>query len=202
MGDRTRGKSHGYCTGGGMKRRVESSRQAGFVLLIELLLAISILMGGMLAFVALLETAHETSGDAGNDMETALFADAVFNGLRAEASAAAESNQWHVFWNNLRSNGAPLVTPGLWGGSATVIRASAPDISTNQMIGRRHHNGIEDLGIDHSLRYSMAVDPDTVYGSNTPSARVELKVWPGANGPTSNYNAVIFYSEFHNTGGL
>jgi Tfp pilus assembly protein PilV len=186
-----------------MMRGLQSSKSDGFVLLVELLLAISILMGGILAFVALLETVYETSGDADNDMETALFADSVLNGLRAGASAAAESNQWHIFWNDLRSNGVPLVTPDFWGVSETIIHAYAPDISTNQMSGRGHHSGTDNVGVDHSLRYSMAIYPDTVYGSNTPlSARVELKVWPGADGPTSNDNAVVFYSEFHNTGGL
>lgn len=183
----------------------DAASRAGFILLIELLLAMSILMGGILAFVTLLGTTHETSVEAGNDITTALFADTVLNQLRAEAYAAAESNQWHTFWNDLRANGTNMATQVMWGGTGNVIRAStAGEVFTVDMVGLGWHSddGTHDIGTEYSLRYSMSIAPDTPFTSNSAVARVQIKVWPGPEGPTENSDAFVFYSEFHNTGGL
>jgi prepilin-type N-terminal cleavage/methylation domain-containing protein len=172
----------------------------GFTM-IEVALAIAVLALGVLALYALLASALDTSTKAKGDTQAAMFADSVFNTLRAQSAIAAEQEitvpgSWTNFWNSF-SNGVttlPVAFATDWGDGNMAIQNGGPfteSFTNNYGIGERM-----DI-VNHSLRYT--IDARLEWADR---ADVLLRVWDGTFGPTSNKNALVFYSEFRKEGDL
>ena len=75
------------------KSKIKNRRLRGFSL-IEVTLAVFLIGMGVLTLFALFPAGLQQSERAIQDTHIGLFADAVFSGVRAEASAIVDWNQW------------------------------------------------------------------------------------------------------------
>ena len=172
--------------------------------LIEIALAILVLALGVLAMFSLLGSGLDTSNKASADAQAAIFADSVFNSLRAEAQRAAENelavtsaNAWVEFWDNFTTKNAtiPVACAAMWGDGNMVIRNGGPyteSFTNNYGMGGRTNI------VNHSLRYTIDARLEPSYYR----ADVLLKVWDGQFGTINDANAMVFYSEFRKEGDL
>jgi type II secretory pathway pseudopilin PulG len=181
---------------------MNSKGQSAFTL-IEIALAILLIALGILAMFSLLGAALDTSNKASADAQAAIFADSVFNSLRAESLRAAEqgldvtnADAWVNFWNSF-SNGVttiPVACAAMWGDGNLVIRNGGP---YTESFTNNYGTSLTNV-VNHSLRYTIhaGLEPH-LYRAN-----VVLKVWEGQFGPTSDTNALRFYSEFRKEGDI
>jgi type IV pilus modification protein PilV len=203
----------------------------GFTL-IEVALAVLIVGIGILAVAALFSTGLNSSAKAVADTQASMFAENVFNGLRARSLLMAErqtatNKTWNAFWTNFigKTTGVTIaaVAPdwGVWT-NATTIRVGGPYTQVFMNIPKHPPVvGAAVTGIvNHALRYSISAWMTNVVSSNFVSARVNtnctwwsalvsnstvgvsLYVWDGQFGNTNLGDALMFYSEFANQGDL
>ena len=199
--------------------------KAGFTL-VEIALAILVVAIGVLAIFALLSSGLDNSVRAIDDTHAAMFADNVFNGLRAvSVSLAEKQNQlvgstncpWETFWDAFSSgtNSITVAAGDVWKGGNGVLAITHGFHSitfTNITLRGANDPSIVDRIVDHGLRYDLTVASKLPSGLSPGSwgvpylwtnvARVTLKVWPGQFGQTRVEDQLVFYSEFANPGDL
>lgn len=145
-------------------------------LIVELVAALSILLIGFAALMRLLRTSNDDEAAAGRDNAAAWFADAVLNGLRAEATEAATRGEWIDFWSGLQlgSGALTVAAQDMWATPATglVVRLS-PAARPVVFKPYQHHVDTDTPFVDHALWYRLRADV-----SDRASA-VTLHVWPG-----------------------
>lgn len=170
------------------------------LIMVEVALAMVVLAVGVLAVFILFSTGLDTQTKASSDTQAALFAESVFNTLRAESALASEAtNGWEDFWGEFAQGdrSVAVAAEGVWAGPGMVIGAHGvlyTNVYTNYSI-RLH---IETNIVDHALRYQMNVAPDFP----TNRAEVTLRVWEGVFGPTNGNDTAVFYTEFDDPGNL
>jgi Tfp pilus assembly protein PilV len=178
-----------------MKTSMNSKSRSAFTL-IEIALAILLIALGILAMFSLLGAGLDTSNKASADAQAAIFADSVFNSLRAESQRAAEAElnnahpeSWTNFWISFKdgTTNIPVAFTELWE-SNMVIRGDGLQTAVFGNVGTHI--------VNHALRYTIAVQP------RSRSADVLLNIWDGQFGQTGDTNALIFYSEFRKEGDL
>ena len=188
-----------------MRTSMNSKNRSAFTL-IEIALAILLIALGILAMFSLLGAGLDTSSKASADTQAAIFADSVFNSLRVESQRAAEqeigltsADTWVNFWNSFIDGhtNIPVACATMWGDGNMMIRNHGPyteSFTNNYGIGGQTNV------VNHSLRYTIdaSLEPNLYrYRAN-----VILKVWDGQFSPTSDTNALVFYSEFRKEGDL
>jgi Tfp pilus assembly protein PilV len=167
--------------------------KAGFTL-VEIALAILVVAIGVLAIFALLSSGLDNSVRAIDDTHAAMFADNVFNGLRATSVSLAEKqNQlvkpqpvlgstncpWETFWDAfgnpatiLPHTNITVAAGDVWskvGNVPITIRASANASDIVKVTFTNVSLRGTTLGIvDHGLRYNLAVA--SKYPSGAPYA--------------------------------
>ena len=206
-----------------------ASRKGGFTLM-EVALAVSVVVIGLMALFALVSSGLDSSTLAVKDTHAAMFADNVFNGLRATSQAHAELGTningdvyWRMFWADFASARTTLTVAAssVWDADAGSydIRASRyikggrgaaatydPSMRKLRFDNRPQHADLEgDPLVNHALRYRLEIRPGDVGFWLTDvleneSLSVTLFVWPGEFGSTND--PIIFYSEFDNAGDL
>lgn len=153
--------------------------RSGFTL-IEVALAVLIVGIGILAVAALFSTGLTSSSKAVADTQAAMFAENVFNGLRARSLLMAEmqtatNKTWDTFWSSFtnRSTGITIaaIAPdfGVWkiattisnGGPYTVVLSNTP-------MHRAATTGI----VDRAFRYQVSAVMTKSVATNVVSARV------------------------------
>jgi len=158
---------------------------------------------------ALLGAGMDASRGALTETHAAMFADSVFNGMRARSLRAASTNDWEVFWSRFiaRQTNIPVAAwAGAGGGAwsnASQLAVSNGGIYTVIFRNRPYHDAATPGVENHALRYRCTASllyPATVLWTN--KAMVTLQVWDGEFGSTSNDTALTFYSEFYNQGDL
>jgi hypothetical protein len=173
----------------------------------EVALAVVVVGVGVLGLFALISGGLDSSVKAVADTQAAFFAEAVFNGLRAKALEAAQSNKWDNLVTDITSAGIPVpcspAAPLVW------VAADAPPVKVgsgtvvfkNQSLRTGGATGIENF----ALRYKLEVPALSPSGRRTYTA--SLWVLPGQY-PSIAWNArdkadaTMFYSEFPNMGSL
>jgi hypothetical protein len=168
--------------------------------MVEAALAIVVLAIGVLAVFVLFSTGLDTKTRATSDTQAALFADGVFNTLRAESAAASEENRWESFWEAMAGGTTNLPVAvggpdGVWVDSNLVVRAGT--LVTNIYMNYSLRLGQNTNIVSHSLRYQMDVSFEPADATWTNRANVMLRVWEGVFGST-NENGAVFYTEFNN----
>lgn len=193
-----------------LKYRKSFRQEDGFTL-IEIALAIVVVAIGVLAVFSLLSAGLDASNKAIGDTQAAIFADNVFNALRAESLKAASDydpfvpvNGWNTFWQNFVNGSTNIsVVAGLaWTPanlSVTAVSGGGTLVFLNKSL---RGSTITDVQ-NYALRYELTVQPSlggwgAALWENT--AKVTLKVWNGQYGSTNN--PLVFYSEFYNPGAL
>ena len=90
-------------------------RRCGFTLL-EVAIAIAVVVIGILALFALISAGLDASSRAVADTQAAMFADSVFNGIKASSLKASEKGKnaagdivWRIFWYDFQ-DGATNIT--------------------------------------------------------------------------------------------
>jgi len=208
----------------GMQKNIQ-----GFTL-IEVAIAVLVVSLGVLAVAALFSQGLSASAKAVGDTHSSMFADNVFNGLRARSLLEAEKQTvtnptWVNFWTNFICGGTSItiaaVSPG-WSVWTNVmpIRVGGPYTQNFANIPM-HGAGITGL-VDHAFRYRIDAWTNSVVFSNLVSAklngawlspwwtlpatdttaRVVLYVWDNRFGSTNVSDALMFSSEFANQGDL
>ena len=197
-----------------MCRAKKHAEAEGFTL-VELALAVLVVAIGVLAVAALISAGLDSSAKAIADTQAAIFADSLFNVLRARSLTEAEQSTedvdkfvefWVAFSNNWTS--VTIVADEAWGvvctesirgpGPVNNVISAYPGIHTNIY---RHADNTN--LVSHVLRYDLDVGllyGDNVYWSNR--AMCMLRVWEGRFGSIDDDDAIIFYSEFVNPGDL
>ena len=177
--------------------------RAGLIM-VEAALAVIVLAIGVLAAFMLFGSGLDTRSKASADTQAALFADGVFNTLRAECAMASESNCWEGFWNDF-TNGAAIVPvaaggpDGAWADADLAIRANV--LCTNVYSNFSFRLNVSTNIVDHALRYCLDVAPQAAAGW-TNRIEVKLTVWEGIFGTTNEDEGAVFYTEFDNPGDL
>lgn len=199
----------------------------GFTL-IEVALAVLIVGIGILAVAALFSTGLTSSAKAVADTQASMFAENVFNGLRARSLLMAErqtatNKTWNAFWISF-TNGSTGVTIAAvapdWGVWKNVTTISNGGPYTQVFLNIPKHSLATTGIVNHAFRYSISAWMTNVVSSNFVSARVNtnctwwsapisnttvgvsLYVWDGQFGTTNLGDALMFYSEFANQGDL
>jgi type II secretory pathway pseudopilin PulG len=158
-----------------------ASSKAGFSL-VEIALALLIAGIGLLSIFALFPAGLDMSKRAIDDVQVAMFAQEVFDGLRNQAITSE--------WNDVSAGWNPTVVapaPDMWknppqiqeGAHTAVYEYDSPDVS-----------GL----VDYALRYDLTID--TVPGNGN-VVYFRLNVWNGEAGSTNN--PATFYAEIYNT---
>ena len=177
-----------------MKRvsSVAIRRARGFSL-VEVSLALLVVSVGVLGAFALIPAGLSTNRIGIEETQSAMFAETVFNALRAQTRAG--------LWNDLvdgndLEDGLKLDYPGTTGrpmySSAQVIRSFFPPQWYTLVVKAESDSNIADL----ALKYRMAIK-ETVPGK---VKRVMLEVLPGEYANTdSNTNAYLYCTDLLNT---
>jgi prepilin-type N-terminal cleavage/methylation domain-containing protein len=159
---------------------------SGFTL-IEVALALMVASIGLMGILALFPAGLSLQKSAHDDTRTALFAEEVFNGIRAQATV--------IPWNNInRAVSIPPQAPHIWARpDDMVIRPSDTDGFTPILYRTRGaaQGGVEYL--DFAMRYNLQI----VDTANNRRKAVYLKIKPGefGEGVTNRY-----YMELYNHG--
>ena len=171
-----------------MKRvsSVAIRRARGFSL-VEVSLALLVVSVGVLGAFALIPASLSTNRIGIEETQSAMFAETVFNALRAQTCAG--------LWNHIVDRRLNLDYPGTTGrpmySSAQVIRSFPPQVLP-LVVKAESDSNIADL----ALRYRMAIT-ETVPGK---VKRVMLEVWPGEYANIgSNTNAYLYCTDLLNT---
>ncbi|MBP7276157.1 MAG: prepilin-type N-terminal cleavage/methylation domain-containing protein [Kiritimatiellae bacterium] len=159
-------------------------RARGFSL-VEVSLALLVVSVGILGAFALIPAGLSTNRIAIEETQSAMFAETVFNAVRAQAQAG--------LWNNIADRRLTVDYPGT---SGRAMYSSAQNIRPPQIfplvVKAEANSNIADL----ALKYRMAVT-DPVPGK---VKRITLEVWPGEFPNTgSNTNAYLFCTDILNT---
>ena len=167
--------------------------------MIEAALAIVVLAVGVLAVFVLFSAGLDTKTRASGDTQAALFADGVFDTLRAESAAASEQERWEGFWGAFAdgTTNIPVAAAGVWVDSNMVVRAGG--LYTN--VYSIPVGGTTTI-VDHALRYQLLAEPEPPDSSWTNRVNVTLKVWEGMFGATNGDSMAAFYTEIDNPGRL
>ena len=187
-----------------------ANKRLGFTL-IEVALAIVVVGVGALAMYSLIGTGMDMSARAVADTQAALFAESVFNGMRAQAQSAAQNTNWHAFWTGGMPN-LRVAATSVWVNvdSMKIKIDGASDVEphpvefVNVPIHSGNVSGIENF----ALKYVLYVPPDDAQNETDKplrpaTHRAFLSVWPGRYGKRGNPNdALRFYTEFPLTGSL
>lgn len=201
---------------------------SGFTL-IEVALAVLVVAIGVLGVIALFSHGLNASAKAVADTHASMFAENVFNGLRARSLLMAErqtpaTNTWNAFWTNFVAGNTSMTVaaavPGwsVWT-NTTLIRVGGP--YTQVFANIPTHGGGTTGVVDHAFRYRIDAWVTNVMASNLVSAEVNstwyswwtapvtnttagvlLYVWENQFGSTNTSEALTFYSEFENQGNL
>jgi hypothetical protein len=181
--------------------------KAGFVLLVEIVLALFVISMGVLAGVALITTSMDRGREARADTQLAMFGDGILEWLRASATEAGTTNGWAGFWADVQDGeiGIPVPAQEMWTPSNCVV--TADEVKTVVLTNFGHHalavRGEEaDTGIPALvLRCLLEVDPDVAWGGRT-NWCAQLKLWEGQFGSTNAVQARSLYTEFPEPGVL
>ena len=178
-----------------------ASRKAGFVLLVEMVLAIFVLSIGVLASVALITSSLDTARESRADTRLAMFGDGILEGLRAMALDAGVTNGWGAFWDDIeaRDLGIPVPAQVMWAQTDCVVRIGGP--ATIVLTNYAHHAGGDTSVPGLALRYVLSVDPRPTAGGKT-NRLVHLRLWEGVFGGTNAAAARSFYTEISDPGVL
>lgn len=190
-------------------------KKGGFTL-IEIAMAIVVVAIGVLAVFSLLSAGLDASSRAIADTQGAMFADNVFNALRAESLSSAKdynpfppavTNGWNDFWLAFTGGSDTNITVAAgpaWVLGPGYVQPIKPGSVETLVFKNKTLRGstINDVQ-NYALRYRLTVQPAS--GGWTPTvwtntAKVTLEVWAGQYGSTAN--PLVFYSEFYNPGGL
>lgn len=168
----------------GKERRRDKHR--GFSL-VEVSLALLVVSVGVLGAFALIPAGLSTNRIAIEETQSAMFAETVFNGLRAQARMGP--------WSSIPSAAGQL--PFAWPGTVDrPVYSSTIAVKVNQpiplavVLKSAANPNIQDLG----LKYKIAIKetlPNRV-------KRVQLEIWPGEFADTTT-NAYLFVTEILNT---
>jgi Tfp pilus assembly protein PilV len=163
----------------------ESEGDKAGLVLVEVAMAIFVFAVGVLALVVLLNSSAERAGRAHADTRRALFAQSVFQGLRAVSFAAREQGRWTNFWFDFSDGYTNIAVsaPGAW---STNLSIAGYGLQTNVF------RASSQFLFSHALRYRLDVDPDT----DPRRVSVLLTVWEGEFGQTDE-GGKPFYTEFH-----
>lgn len=181
--------------GAGLRRR------AGFVLLVEVALAIFVLSIGVVAGVALIGSAIDSAAMANADAQTGMFADGVLNGLRALSQESAATNGWEAFWVDFANGNisVPVAAEQMWTNAPPVRAGSLERIAFTNWPSR---TGAGVSVRSHALRYRLDTRLVTDVWGSTNAVRAMLRVWEGEFGGTNERAAQVFYSEYRNWGDM
>ena len=160
------------------------------VVMVEVAMAVLVLSIGVISVFVLFRGGFKRAGEAAADTQTALFADAVLNGLKSASLRANEddkTNGWALFWNSLlsNSNAVRVAAPYAWQEDMFI---QAETFCTNAFTNFPLH-GTSGAIVNHALRYFLQVDPTPL---TTGRVDLTLSIWPGEFGST---NASVFYTE-------
>lgn len=200
----------------------------GFTL-IEVAIAVLVVAIGVLAVAALFSQGLSSSAKAVGDTHASMFAENVFNGLRARSLLMAErqtptNRTWEAFWTNFVAGRTSItvaaVSPG-WSVWTNVVAIRVGGPYTQEFANIPTHGGGVTGIVDHVFRYRIDAWMTNSVVSNwvsakvnaqwyswwTPpatdtTARVALYIWDNRFGPTNTADALMFYTEFANQGDL
>lgn len=206
-------------------------RRGGFTL-VEVALAVVVVAVGIMAAFALIQSGLDSSQKALSDTRAAIFADDVFNGLRSKSSLALESTNdaaWRKFWTSFTSTtvsrtnitvaaghvwqrnryGGPFSPPVYLRVYNTVVPPRYEPYTIN-FTNMDLRTGLATPIANHAIRYELLARPKTqtlrmgdgTMYTRTNAVEAVLKVWEGQYANVSLSNALVFTSEFVNTGGL
>jgi len=180
----------------------------------EVALAVVVVGVGIMAVFSLIATGLDSSRKAIDETQASIFAENVFNGLRAAALEQAEKgangggSYWADFWNGtvpitVAADSTWTTPPTIsWTAAGSVPTPSAPVIFKNKSENGANLNNI----VNNSLRYWLGVDVSHVNDSVSPKVTATLYVWPGAYGDSATAKdpakAQVFYTEFNNPGDI
>lgn len=173
--------------------------ESGVVLILELVVALTILLIGIAGGILLLGSSQDLAGGAARDTEVTLFADSVLNGLRAASEEACRTNAWHSFWTDLMDGGAHIAVPAypMWANEESLrVTAGATNALAFHAYWHRAADEAQPSALPvYGLRYALTVGPDPIDETDR-STFALLRVWPGTSGPSGDGDALTFYSEF------
>ncbi|MBM4149292.1 MAG: hypothetical protein FJ224_09630 [Lentisphaerae bacterium] len=185
-----------------MKTIEQARDRAGFVLLVEIALALMVFSMGVLASLRLMARGVERRQSAREHRETAAFGEGVIEGLSAlAANSCAVSNGWDRFWTEFAAGrtGVPVVCAAFaFTNERAEIMAGGP--FTSRLAWARLHSG-DPGGIPWlTVRHEIILSNRPTAGGRTNIA-VWLKLWEGEFGRTNLPPKVVFYSEIAREGG-
>ena len=152
--------------------------RAGFSL-VEVALALMVVGVGMVAVFSVLPVGLDANKKAIDDAQTAMFAEEVFNGFRAQAQL--------VPWSQVPTISLPNPVKDMWvdGAPLTVT----PGVTRTNIYDSKLQPGIVDYAIRYQLRTLNIPGQTDVLG-------LRLLVWNGEFGGTANIsNPAVFYTE-------
>lgn len=179
-----------------------TDRRAGFVMMVELVVALFVLAIGVVAAVSLVTHSTESEAQVGADVRAALFATAALDGLRIHADRAAAAGDWEPFWVSMADGDSriPVAAQDLWGdGEATV---GAGELQTLVLTNYNLHAnpGCPTDIPGQAFRYLVSVAFVTNSYGWTSRVNVAVNVWDGEFGVTNARAAARFYTEYRNWG--
>jgi type II secretory pathway component PulJ len=171
-------------------RGTKTSGKSGFTLM-EVALAVSVVVIGLMALFALVSSGLDSSTKAVRDTQAAIFADNVYNGLRATSQAMAElgTNQnqeleWRVFWRDfaLGQTSLTVTASSIWNPDYAIEEFGRFDIKANLWKrGARGGSASYDLELQR-LRFDNVPQHDTASSSDplvNHALRYRLEIRPG-----------------------
>lgn len=162
-------------------RRPQSRIRSGFSL-VEVTLALMVVAIGILSVMSLFPVGLDQNVRSIADTQMALFADDVFQGLRAWAEDD---------WEHLDQASIPPAAEEAWATNAKLFKLAETNIVTNSYFMPDENTGTPlPHGEKHHIRFKSTL---TTNDLGTIKA-VTLHVWSGEFGTTNN--PTIFYTEF------
>lgn len=152
--------------------------KAGFSL-VEVALALMVVGVGMVAVFSVLPVGLDANKKAIDDAQTAMFAEEVFNGFRAQAQL--------VSWAEVPTIKLPNPVKDMWvvGAPLTVT----PGVTRTNIYDSELQPGIVDYALRYQLKTLTIPGQADVLG-------LRLLVWNGEYGGTANIsNPAVFYTE-------
>lgn len=162
-------------------------RKSGFTL-VEIALAMMVISVGLLAVFGLFPAGMSSNKNAIDDTYGAMFAEEVFNGVRAVLS----TNNWNTLnWNNIN---IPERSSQKWGFPHQQIIRANRGLQTAEY----RPAALEGDAVEFAVRYDLMLLPHPQDTQNRAYAILTLHV--GQVGPTNNPLRV--YTEFFNSRGV
>jgi hypothetical protein len=196
-------------------------RKGGFTL-VEIALATVLVTVGVLSLFWVITTSLENSRLAMADTQSAMFAQSVFAGLRAQSVKSAQSGSanWSQYWTDIMggNTGVTVASGETWSGPKKSAMMVSNGIGSLPFMNYSTRQKKELDIMNHALTYELTVKPVsrttkaniTVAGNSDPipiqltttNITVQLKVWDGLYSSMDTNKAVIYYSEFSDPGDL